>query len=84
MEVTIKAEPKEVASLVLELQGRPEKVISVSGPKGKTPEERERLVRTIEDLLRPQCQELRSTPPPGPTLPGRSQDAELPPEQPAP
>lgn len=34
---------REIASLVLELQGKPKMTISVSPPKAQTPEERERL-----------------------------------------
>ena len=81
MKLTIKAEPKEIASLVLELQGKPEKVISVSGPGGKTPEDRERLARSIEEILRTQSQEHSLRKPPGPTSPEQSQDAEFQPEQ---
>lgn len=75
---------KEIASLVLDLQGKPEKVISVSVPKAQTPDERGRLARGIDEILRSQIQEHSSAPQPDPTSPGRSQDAELHPDQPAP
>ena len=75
---------KEIASLVLELQGRPKKVISVSTPKAQTPEERGRFARGIEEVLRAQSQAHSSKQQPDPTLPERNEDAELHPEQPAP
>ena len=56
MEVIIKAGAKEIASLVLELQGKREKMMSVSAPKAQTPEERERLARSIEEVLLAQSQ----------------------------
>ena len=56
MELTIKAEPKEIASLVLELQGKPKKTISISGPKAQTPEEMARFAKAIEELLRSEFQ----------------------------
>ena len=60
-----------------EVQGNPEKVISVSGPGGKTPEDRERLARSIEEILRTQSQAHSSRQPPGPTSPEQSQGAEF-------
>lgn len=81
MDITIRADAKEIASLVLELQGEPEKIISVSAPKSKTPEERERLARAIEGMLLAQSQAHSLRQPPDPTSPGRSQDAEFQPEQ---
>lgn len=75
---------KEIASLVLELQGKPEKIISVSAPKSKTPEERERLARAIEGMLLAQSQAHSLRQPPDPTSPGRSQDAESHQDQPVP
>ena len=84
MDITIRADAKEIASLVLELQGKPGKMISVSAPKSKTPEERERLARAIEEMLLAQSQVHSLRQPPDPTSPGRSQDAEFRPERPAP
>lgn len=76
---------REIASLVLELQGKPKKTtISVSTPKAQTPEERERLARGFEEILLAQSQAHSSKQQPDPTLPERNQDAELHPEQPAP
>lgn len=75
---------REIASLVLELQGKPKMTISVSPPKAQTPEERERLARGLEEILLAQSQAHSSKQQPDPTLPERNQDAELHPEQPAP
>lgn len=74
----------EIASLVLELQGKQEKVITISGTKGQTPEERERLARVIKKILLDQSQVHSSRQPPGPTSPEQSQDAGFQPEQPVP
>lgn len=75
---------EEIASLVLELQGKPRKLISVSTPKVQTSEERKSFVRTIEEVLRAQTQESDLTQPPDPTSPEQNQDAEFRPERPAP
>ena len=75
---------KEIASLVLELHGKPEKTVSISVPKSKTPEEREHLARALDEMLRAQSQAHSSTQPPDPTSPEQSQDAEFRSEPPAP
>lgn len=81
MELTISGEPKEIASLVLELQGKPKKTISISGHKAHTPEERERLARSIEEMLRAQSQAHSLRQPLDPTSPEQSRGAEFQPEQ---
>ena len=75
---------KEIASLVLELQGKPERLIQVNSSVPSTPEEREMLANTIRAILLKQSPAHSSKQQPDPTLPERNQDAEFHPEQPAP
>lgn len=61
MEVTVKGGAKEIAALVLEIQGqqigRPKQVINVDGSNGgSTPEDRHQLADTIRSLLMAQRQ----------------------------
>ena len=67
MDITIRADAKEIASLVLGLQGKQEKVITISGAKDQAPEERDRLARVIKKTLLDQSQVNSSRQPPGPT-----------------
>ena len=75
---------KEIASLVLELQGKLKGLIQVNSSAPSSPEERERLANTIRTILLEQSQGRSSKQQPDPTLPERNQDAEFHPKQPAP
>lgn len=58
MELTIKAGAKEIASLVLELQGGPSREISVMGALD-TPAEREKISSEINGILLSQYRAAR-------------------------
>lgn len=75
---------KEIASLVLELQGKPKRLIRVNSIVPSSPEEREMLANTIRTILLEQSQGRSSKQQPDPTLPERKQDAEFHPKQPVP
>lgn len=55
MDITIRADAKEIASLVLELQGKPGKTISIAAPTITT-EEREILAKNMRAILLEQSQ----------------------------
>lgn len=79
MEVTISGNAKEIASLVLELQGKPDPQILVTGRK-TTPEDRRALVDSIKAAFESQIQDTRSRRQPYPTSPEQTQDEESQPD----
>lgn len=79
MEVTISGEAREIASLVLELQGKPDPQILVTGRK-TTPEDRRALVDSIKAAFESQIQDTRSRRQPYPTSPEQTQDEESQPD----
>ena len=79
MEVTISGNAKEIASLVLELQGKPDPQILVTGRK-TTPEGRRALVDSIKAAFESQIQDTRSRRQPYPTSPEQTQDEESQPD----
>ena len=79
MEVTISGEAREIASLVLELQGKPDPQILVTGRK-TTPEARRALVDSIKAAFESQIQDTRSRRQPYPTSPEQTQDEESQPD----
>ena len=79
MEVTISGEARETASLVLELQGKPDPQILVTGRK-TTPEDRRALVDSIKAAFESQIQDTRSRRQPYPTSPEQTQDEESQPD----
>lgn len=79
MEVTISCNAKEIASLVLELQGKPDPQILVTGRKAM-PEDRRALVDSIKAAFESQIQDTRSRRQPYPTSPEQTQDEESQPD----
>ena len=75
VEVRARGTAKEIASLVLELQRKPERLIQV-GSKTDSPEERKELADTISAILTNQARVHSSEQPPDPTSPEPKQDAE--------
>lgn len=79
MQVTISGEAREIASLVLGLQGKPDPQILVTGRK-TTPEDRRALVDSIKAAFESQIQDTRSRRQPYPTSPEQTQDEESQPD----
>lgn len=79
MEVTISGEAREIASLVLKLQGKPDPQILVTGRK-TTPEDRRAFVDSIKAAFESQIQDTRSRRQPYPTSPEQTQDEESQPD----
>lgn len=79
MEVTISGNAKEIASLVLELQGKPDPQILVTGRKAML-EDRRALVDSIKAAFELQIQDTRSRRQPYPTSPEQTQDEESQPD----
>lgn len=79
MQIIINCEPKEIASLVLKLQGKPDPQILVTGRK-TTPEDRRAFVDSIKAAVESQIQDTRSRRQPYPTSPEQTQDEESQPD----
>lgn len=56
MKISIKGNPKELASLVLQLQGKQEPAVLLK-PRPDTEKDRKSLVDAIQNILKEQCQE---------------------------
>lgn len=72
VDVSASGTAKEIASLVLALQGRQEPMIQITS-RPDTAEDRQTLADAIRDILVSQIQAQDSTPQSDPTSPGHSQ-----------